>query len=125
MMRWDLAESSLGDSPKESRSLLGTPREIARKKTTGLAARLLEVAGVCGIRELGYSTSPILLVVEKARLHGFAHLLELRELGTAYDLLCSLVEHSCINPKSLTFGYLDEKSIDTGLMKFLGLCPST
>ncbi|RZS12907.1 hypothetical protein BHM03_00044423 [Ensete ventricosum] len=41
-----------------------------------------------------------------------------------YCLLCSLVEHSCINPKSLTFGYLDEKPIDTGLMKFLGLCPS-
>ncbi|RRT32197.1 hypothetical protein B296_00040368 [Ensete ventricosum] len=30
--------------------------------------------------------------------------------------------HSCINPKFLTFGYLDEKPIDTGLMKFLGLC---
>ncbi|RWV85788.1 hypothetical protein BHE74_00035785 [Ensete ventricosum] len=44
---------------------------------------------------------------------------------TAYCLLCSLVEHSCINSKSLTFGYLDEKPIDTGLMKFLGLCPST
>ncbi|RRT85168.1 hypothetical protein B296_00000898 [Ensete ventricosum] len=44
--------------------------------------------------------------------------------STAYCLLHSLVEHSCINPKSSTFGYLDEKSIDTGLMKFLGLCPS-
>ncbi|RWW78604.1 hypothetical protein BHE74_00013171 [Ensete ventricosum] len=43
---------------------------------------------------------------------------------TAYCLLHSLVEHSCINPKSSTFGYLDEKSIDTGLMKFLGLCHS-
>ncbi|RZR72796.1 hypothetical protein BHM03_00017137 [Ensete ventricosum] len=32
--------------------------------------------------------------------------------------------HSCINPKSLNFGYLDEKLIDTGLMKFLGLCLS-
>ncbi|RRT50559.1 hypothetical protein B296_00008061 [Ensete ventricosum] len=42
-----------------------------------------------------------------------------------YCLLRSLVEHSCINPKSLTFGYLDEKLVDTGLMKFLGLCPST
>ncbi|RZR85912.1 hypothetical protein BHM03_00012974 [Ensete ventricosum] len=41
-----------------------------------------------------------------------------------YCLLRSLVEHSCINPKSLTFGYLDEKPVDTGLMKFLGLCPS-
>ncbi|RRT39069.1 hypothetical protein B296_00048550 [Ensete ventricosum] len=29
-----------------------------------------------------------------------------------------------MNPKSLTFGYLDEKSIDNSLMKFLGLCPS-
>ncbi|RRT31544.1 hypothetical protein B296_00053756 [Ensete ventricosum] len=47
-MRWDLAESSLGDSPKESRSSLGTQREIAEKKTEGLAARLLEVVGVCG-----------------------------------------------------------------------------
>ncbi|RZS15572.1 hypothetical protein BHM03_00047430 [Ensete ventricosum] len=39
-------------------------------------------------------------------------------------LLRSLVEHSRINPKSLTFGYLDEKPIDTDLMKFLGLCHS-
>ncbi|RWW00087.1 hypothetical protein GW17_00036963, partial [Ensete ventricosum] len=43
---------------------------------------------------------------------------------TTYCLLRSLVEHSCINPKSLAFGYLDEKPIDIGLMKFLGLCPS-
>ncbi|RZR71918.1 hypothetical protein BHM03_00008729 [Ensete ventricosum] len=41
-----------------------------------------------------------------------------------YYLLRSFVELSCINPKSLTFGYLDKKSADTGLMKFLGLCPS-
>ncbi|RRT64033.1 hypothetical protein B296_00027058 [Ensete ventricosum] len=34
-----------------------------------------------------------------------------------------LIEHSYINLKSLTFGYLDKKLIDTGLMKFLGLCP--
>ncbi|RRT67225.1 hypothetical protein B296_00006697 [Ensete ventricosum] len=47
-MRWDLAGSSLGDSPKESRSSLGTRREIFGKKTRGLAARLPEVAGVCG-----------------------------------------------------------------------------
>ncbi|RRT57832.1 hypothetical protein B296_00003789 [Ensete ventricosum] len=40
-----------------------------------------------------------------------------------YCLLCSLVEHSCINPKSSTFGYLDEKPISTSLMKFLGLYP--
>ncbi|RRT32581.1 hypothetical protein B296_00055620 [Ensete ventricosum] len=45
-------------------------------------------------------------------------------LFIAYCLLRSLVEHSCINPKSLAFGYLDEKPVDTGLMKFLGLCPS-
>ncbi|RRT33633.1 hypothetical protein B296_00044410 [Ensete ventricosum] len=44
--------------------------------------------------------------------------------STVYCQLCSLVEHSCINPKSIAFGYLDEKSIDTGIMKFLGLCPS-
>ncbi|RWW59934.1 hypothetical protein BHE74_00033102, partial [Ensete ventricosum] len=42
---------------------------------------------------------------------------------TTYCLLRSLVEHSCINPKSLAFDYLDKKPIDTGLMKFLGLCP--
>ncbi|RWW40453.1 hypothetical protein BHE74_00054133, partial [Ensete ventricosum] len=76
------------------------------------------------VRELGYSTSPIPLVVEKTMLLGFARLLELRESGTVYCLLRSLVEHSCINPKSPAFGYLDEKSIDTGLMKFLGLYPS-
>ncbi|RWV94556.1 hypothetical protein GW17_00042889 [Ensete ventricosum] len=41
-----------------------------------------------------------------------------------YCLLRSLVEHSCINLKSLAFGYLDEKFVDTGFMKFLGICPS-
>ncbi|RZS01380.1 hypothetical protein BHM03_00031223 [Ensete ventricosum] len=60
----------------------------------------------------------------------FAHTFEALEvfillaLSITYCILCSLVEHSCINPKSLTFGYLDEKPVDTGLMKFLGLCPS-
>ncbi|RWV77054.1 hypothetical protein GW17_00062174 [Ensete ventricosum] len=48
MIRWDLAGSSLGDSPKESRSSLGTRREIAGKKIGGLAVRLPEVARVCG-----------------------------------------------------------------------------
>ncbi|RWW46985.1 hypothetical protein BHE74_00047059 [Ensete ventricosum] len=47
-MRWYLAGSSLGDSKKESRGSLGTRREIVGKKTGGLAARLPEVAGVCG-----------------------------------------------------------------------------
>ncbi|RRT46000.1 hypothetical protein B296_00015115 [Ensete ventricosum] len=47
-MRWDLAGSSLGDSPKESGSSLGTRREITRKKTGGLSARLPEVTRVCG-----------------------------------------------------------------------------
>ncbi|RRT31631.1 hypothetical protein B296_00057432 [Ensete ventricosum] len=46
-MRCDLVGSSLGDSLKESGSLLGTRREIARKKTRGLAV-MPEVAGVCG-----------------------------------------------------------------------------
>ncbi|RWV77100.1 hypothetical protein GW17_00062121 [Ensete ventricosum] len=46
-MRWDLAGSSLGDSPNESGSSLGTQREIAEKKTEGLVARLPEVVGVC------------------------------------------------------------------------------
>ncbi|RRT31424.1 hypothetical protein B296_00056838, partial [Ensete ventricosum] len=38
----------LGDSPKESGSSLGMRREIARKKTVGLTARLPEVAEVYG-----------------------------------------------------------------------------
>ncbi|RWW23648.1 hypothetical protein GW17_00012101, partial [Ensete ventricosum] len=42
---------------------------------------------------------------------------------TVYCLFRSLVEHSCVNPKSLAFGYLDEKPFDIGLMRFLGLCP--
>ncbi|RRT36799.1 hypothetical protein B296_00055776 [Ensete ventricosum] len=46
-IEWDLARSSLGDSPKESGSSLGMQREIIGKKTRGLAARLSEVAGVC------------------------------------------------------------------------------
>ena len=41
-----------------------------------------------------------------------------------YCLFLSLVMHSCINLKSFTFGYLDAKLIDTGLTKFLSLCPS-
>ncbi|RWV84202.1 hypothetical protein GW17_00054107 [Ensete ventricosum] len=32
------------------------------------------------------------------------------------------IKHSCINPKSSTFGYLDEKPIDTNFIKFSGLC---
>ncbi|RRT58940.1 hypothetical protein B296_00024370 [Ensete ventricosum] len=47
-MWWDLAKSSLGDSPKESGSSLRMRSEIAEKKTGGLAARLPEVAGECG-----------------------------------------------------------------------------
>ncbi|RWW11512.1 hypothetical protein GW17_00024875 [Ensete ventricosum] len=47
-MRWDLAESSLGDSPKESGSSLGMRREITGMKTGGLTVRLPKVAGVCG-----------------------------------------------------------------------------
>ncbi|RWV77303.1 hypothetical protein GW17_00061885, partial [Ensete ventricosum] len=46
-MRWDLAGSSLGDSLKESGSSLGTRKEIAGKKTRGLATRLPQVAGIC------------------------------------------------------------------------------
>ncbi|RZR79001.1 hypothetical protein BHM03_00004565 [Ensete ventricosum] len=49
---------------------------------------------------------------------------QVERYSTTYCLLRSLVEHSYINPKSLSFGYLDEKPIDIGLMKFLGLCPS-
>ncbi|RWV77941.1 hypothetical protein GW17_00061164 [Ensete ventricosum] len=47
-MRWDLVESSLRDSPKGSRSLLGTRREIARKKTAGLVTIMLKAVGLCG-----------------------------------------------------------------------------
>ncbi|RWW35816.1 hypothetical protein BHE74_00059209 [Ensete ventricosum] len=47
-MQWDLAESSLGDSPKESGSTLGTLSEITGKKIVRLAARLPKVVGVCG-----------------------------------------------------------------------------
>ncbi|RWW42655.1 hypothetical protein BHE74_00051772 [Ensete ventricosum] len=47
-MRCDIVGSSLRDSPKESGSSLGTQREIAGKKTEGLAVRLPEVARVCG-----------------------------------------------------------------------------
>ncbi|RRT75274.1 hypothetical protein B296_00002563 [Ensete ventricosum] len=45
-------------------------------------------------------------------------------VSIAYCLVYFLVEHSCINSRSLTFGYLGEKPVDIGLMKFLGLCPS-
>ncbi|RWW20275.1 hypothetical protein GW17_00015627 [Ensete ventricosum] len=41
-----------------------------------------------------------------------------------YYLLRFLVKHSYINPKSLTFGYLNEKPVNISLMKFYGLCPS-
>ncbi|RZS19319.1 hypothetical protein BHM03_00051698 [Ensete ventricosum] len=47
-MRWDLVESSLRDSPKGLRSLLGTRREIARKKTAGLVTIMLKAVGLCG-----------------------------------------------------------------------------
>ncbi|RRT66282.1 hypothetical protein B296_00019770 [Ensete ventricosum] len=47
-MWWDLVGSSLGDSLKESGSSLGTRKEIAGKKTGGLAAKLPKVARVCG-----------------------------------------------------------------------------
>ncbi|RRT45801.1 hypothetical protein B296_00007488 [Ensete ventricosum] len=53
-MQWDLVESSLGDSPKESGSSLGMRREIAGKKTRGLATILPEVAGVYGNRSDGF-----------------------------------------------------------------------
>ncbi|RRT75464.1 hypothetical protein B296_00006626 [Ensete ventricosum] len=40
-------------------------------------------------------------------------------LAKCYMLASLTPKHSYINSKSLAFGYLDEKSIDTGLMKFL------
>ncbi|RZR88477.1 hypothetical protein BHM03_00016057 [Ensete ventricosum] len=50
---------------------------------------------------------------------------EQKGYSTTYCLLGSLVEHSCNNPKFLAFGYLDEKPIDIGLMKFLRIDDST
>ncbi|RRT77035.1 hypothetical protein B296_00015574 [Ensete ventricosum] len=47
-MQWDLVGSSLGDSPKESGSSLGTRREIIGKKIGGLVARSSETVGVYG-----------------------------------------------------------------------------
>ncbi|RZS11229.1 hypothetical protein BHM03_00042534 [Ensete ventricosum] len=47
-MQWDLVGSLLGDLSKESGSSLKTQREVAGKKTEGLATRLLDIAGVCG-----------------------------------------------------------------------------
>ncbi|RRT75376.1 hypothetical protein B296_00006607 [Ensete ventricosum] len=44
-MQWDLAGSSLANSPKESRSSLGSQREIVGKKIGGLTVRLSEYAG--------------------------------------------------------------------------------
>ncbi|RWV96506.1 hypothetical protein GW17_00040774 [Ensete ventricosum] len=48
-MQWDLTGSSLGESPKESGSSLGKRREIAGKKTGGLAAI---VGGCQSMREI-------------------------------------------------------------------------
>ncbi|RWV77314.1 hypothetical protein GW17_00061875 [Ensete ventricosum] len=53
-----------------------------------------------------------------------SQLLSATIVNTVYCVLRSLVEHSCINPKSHAFGYLDEKPIDISLIKFLGLYPS-
>ncbi|RWW43432.1 hypothetical protein BHE74_00050908 [Ensete ventricosum] len=67
-MRWDLARSSLGDSSKESRSLLGTRKEIAGTKTGGLAARLPEVARVYGTQvELNQLTKELVNVKVKSK----------------------------------------------------------
>ncbi|RRT46099.1 hypothetical protein B296_00044075 [Ensete ventricosum] len=51
-MWWDLARSSLGDSLRELGSSLGTQREIAGKKTGGLAKRLSEYVGNLGNGQL-------------------------------------------------------------------------
>ncbi|RWW72217.1 hypothetical protein BHE74_00019995, partial [Ensete ventricosum] len=61
---------------------------------------------------------------EKTLWIHIANFFNLAKESSTYCLLRSLVEHSCINSNSPTFGYLDEKSIDTGLMKFSGFCPS-
>lgn len=41
-----------------------------------------------------------------------------------YYLLCFLVKHSYIELKSPTFDYLNEKLINTSLIKFIGFYPS-
>ncbi|RRT32139.1 hypothetical protein B296_00053015 [Ensete ventricosum] len=56
-MRWDLTGSSLGDSPKGSGSSLGTRREIAGKKTRGLAARMPKATRLCRKSEGGQQLS--------------------------------------------------------------------
>ncbi|RRT79516.1 hypothetical protein B296_00008143, partial [Ensete ventricosum] len=59
---------SLGDSPKESGSLLGTRSEITEKKTGGLAVRLSEVAEVCGTQvELNQLTKELVNVKVKSK----------------------------------------------------------
>lgn len=45
-----------------------------------------------------------------------AYLFQQKRYNTVYYLLHSLVKHSSINLKSLTFNYLDEKLIDTDLI---------
>ncbi|RWW65303.1 hypothetical protein BHE74_00027394 [Ensete ventricosum] len=60
-MLWDLAGSSLGDSPKGSGSSLETHREIAGKKTGELATRMSE-AGTCNRQQA--------IVVEEVAIDG-------------------------------------------------------
>ncbi|RRT36469.1 hypothetical protein B296_00018012 [Ensete ventricosum] len=82
-----------------------------------------------GLRHLVVGLAPILLSLASL-VAMFAYstlssdLPDSRKRITAYCLLHSLDEHSYINPMSPAFGYLDEKSIDTGLMKFLGIYSS-
>lgn len=47
-----------------------------------------------------------------------------KRYSAIYYLLCFLVKHSYIEPKSPTFDYLNEKPINTNLTKFLGFYPS-
>ncbi|RRT51482.1 hypothetical protein B296_00051093, partial [Ensete ventricosum] len=71
---------------------------------------------------------PLLKRSETVWLLGSLVVLEIhvsKRYNTTYDLLRSLVEHFYTNPKSSTFDYLDEKPVDTSLIKFSDLCPST
>ncbi|RRT33340.1 hypothetical protein B296_00047434 [Ensete ventricosum] len=71
------------------------------------ASLLLSIGILLGNEVNNLFSVALITIVEKALLD-FVRLLEI---------------HSCINSKSSTFGYLDEKPIDTSLMKFLGLYP--
>ena len=52
-----------------------------------------------------------------------AYSFEYKMYNIMYYLFCSLVKHSSVDPKSLTFDYFNKKSVDTKLTKLSGLYP--